>query len=651
MPNVGCAIVQHSGWGRSVSGLFGYLSGTGTEPASQVAERMGARMRHQPYYVIESTAPFPNVALGRLRIGVFNREPQPLRSRDGQVWAWLCGEFYHQQGRRAELATVGALRPEAEDAELALQVYLREGAAGLTKLEGVFTVAVWDSGVAELLLVNDRYGRYPHYYSHQAHGFAFAPEMKGVLEAPGVPRRMDLTAIAQYVRFQQFLGDRTWFEDVHLLPPATVLRYRPADDRLSLAPYWDWDQIGSLAGITLDEAAEEFIRLFQRAINAMTSPPHRIGVYLSGGLDSRTILGFIDRQLPVTTITYGDPACRDVAYAAELARRADRTHYYFPFLDGRWLLDYSSLHLALTEGIQSWIHAHGISTLAEARTLLDVNLDGLLGGSIMKGWQTTYERDRVCRDAADEPTVVQRIYDAFCRWITWPGLTESEAETLLTEPGDGRLSGLAFDSLRAEVARSNHYPPDRRWDFFFLHQHIRRSIMGLCMFKRSAIELRFPFSDYELVTFVYALPEHIRATLDRTRTVITRRMPHLATVPYERDNRLPHSNRLLRESHGLLQRAKNRINRHVAPVFPQQPRLYANYEHYLRTDLREWGERILFDRRTEQRGLFDQGAVRALWQRHQSGKELWTIGKIAPLMTIELVFRSLFDGDADSHAS
>jgi asparagine synthase (glutamine-hydrolysing) len=401
----------------------------------------------------------------------------------------------------------------------------------------------------------------------------------------------------------------------------------------------------------LEEAAEEFIRLCQRAVNAMISPPHRIGVYLSGGLDSRTTLGFIDRQVPVTTISYGDPACRDVAYAAELARRAGSTHRYFPFLDGRWVLDHAALHLALTEGTQSWIHAHGISTLAKARTFVDVKLDGMLGGPILKGWLTTYEQDRFCRHAADEATIVQRIYDTFCRRITWPGLIESEAETLVTGRGNARLRGLAFDSLRAEVARTAHFPPDRRWDFFYLEQHMRRSIVGLCVFKRSGIDIRFPFHDYELVTFVYSLPEHIRATLDRTRAVITRRMPHLATVPYELDDRLPHSNRLVRESHGLLQRAKNRINRHVAPIFPQRPRLYADYEHYLRTDLRQWGEGILLDRRTQERGLFDPDAVRALWERHQSAKELWTIGKIAPLMTIELVFRSLFDGDANSHAS
>jgi asparagine synthase (glutamine-hydrolysing) len=127
--------------------------------------------------------------------------------------------------------------------------------------------------------------------------------------------------------------------------------------------------------------------------------------------------------------------------------------------------------------------------------------------------------------------------------------------------------------------------------------------------------------------------------------MITRQMPHLATVPYDRDNRLPHSNPFVFHPHAILQRVKGRINRHLAPVFPEHATLYADYEQWLRTDLRAWAEDILFDPRTLERGLFDPDATRALWERHLSGTELWTIGKVAPLMTIELILRHLVDGD------
>jgi asparagine synthase (glutamine-hydrolysing) len=76
-----------------------------------------------------------------------------------------------------------------------------------------------------------------------------------------------------------------------------------------------------------------------------------------------------------------------------------------------------------------------------------------------------------------------------------------------------------------------------------------------------------------------------------------------------------------------------------------RPRLYADYEHYLRTDLRRWAEALLFESRTRDRGLFNPAAVQQLWERHLSGRELWTIGKIAPLMTIEQTIRYLIDDE------
>lgn len=628
-----------------MSGVFGCVGAGGSGWEASLVERMGERMKHRPHQVIEGGSPREGVALGRIGIGIFNRDVQPVRSADGKVWVCLTGEFFHQAARRVEMVKAGMLREDGDDGELALRVYLGEGAEGLTKLEGEFTVAVWDGRIGELVLVNDRFGLYPHYIAHTGGRFVFAPEIKGVLCAPGVSKRLNLTAIAEYVRFQQMLGDKTWFEDVLLLPPASLVRYRPWDDRLSITRYWDWDEIGEQPAISFGEAVEECIRLFQRGVDARIRGPYRVGVYLSGGLDSRTIVGFIDGRVPVTTITYGAAGCRDVVYAAEIARRAGSDHHWFPFVDGRWVEEYAPLHLALTEGMHSWMHSHGISTLDEARKMIDVNLTGWDGGTVLGGVIADYERDAYYRDASSEVDLVQRLYEGLCQKFTWPGLTEAEAGTLFSDGSDGALRWAALDSLREELARTTHYPPRRRVDYFYVAQHDRRSTQNLVVFTRSAIEVRCPFFDYDLVAFVYSLPEHFRTVPAFIRQIITRRMPRLATVPYEKDDLLPHCSKLVHHSHATLRRGKNWINRHILPLFPQRPRLYTDYENYLRTDLREWAEGILFDRRTLERGLFDPAAVRALWERHLGGQELWTIGKVAPLITIEMVLRYLHDGD------
>mgnify|MGYP005844246209 CR=1 FL=1 len=625
-----------------MSGVFGFVSGEGGERCSRVVVEMGERMRHRPYQVVEVGSPRAGVGLGRIGIGIINRDRQPVCSGEGEVWVCLSGEFFHQEARREELVKRGALEGDAGDAEMALQVYLSGGAEGLTELEGEFVVVVWDGRSGELVLVNDRFGLYPHYIAHAGGGFVFAPEIKGVLCAPGVSKRLNLTAIAEYVRFQQMLGDKTWFEDVMLLPPASLVRYWPEDDRLRLTRYWDWDDIGEQPAISFGEAVEECIRLFQRGVDARIRGPYRVGVYLSGGLDSRTILGFIGKGVPVTTITYGVAGCRDVVYAAEIARRAGSDHHWFPFVDGKWVKEYAPLHLALTEGMHSWVHSHGISTLDEARKLIDVNLTGWDGGTVLGG-SIDFYRDDIYRHAPSEVDLAQRFYDAFCQRFTWPGLTEPEALALLSTPSGRTLRTAAFDSMRAELARTAHYPDDRRADYFYIEQVLRRSLQQHVVLGRSAFEVRCPYFDYEFVAFMYSLPEDIRTRPMLRREVISRRMPRLAAVPHEKDDLVPHTNSIIYHWHAILQRGKRRLNCHLASVFPQRPRLYADYEEYLRTDLRDWAEGILFDQRTRDRGLFDPTAVRALWERHLKGNEIWTIGKIAPLMTIELVLRYLHD--------
>jgi len=630
-----------------MSGIFGILNPALQADALTTAKRMGDQMRHHEYYTVEATSPDPGVAVGRIGIGIFNRAPQPHRSADGQVWLWYTGEFYHEARRRSELEREALLRRDADDAEFALATYLKEGTDGLTRLHGAFVVAIWDERAGELSIVNDRFGLYPHYYARLPGGFAFAPEIKALVGLSTVSRELDWEALAEYVRFQQILGEKTWFAGVKLLPPASVLRFRPADDHLDLSAYWDWTALQLQPSISFDEAVSETSRLFQRAIDAMTVPPHRLGVYLSGGLDGRAILGYVRRNRPLATITYGAADSRDVIYAEKLARRAGRLHQWFPLQNGQWVLQHAAKHLALTEGLHSWMHGHGMSTLTGARQILDVNLSGWDGGTTLGGYLDDYDLDRTYRHAPTETDLTQRLYDAFCQRMTWPGLTEAEEATVFGDEHQ-HLRGVAFDSFQTELARTSHYPMDRRSDWFYLRQRVLRSTVNMITFTRSAIEVRCPFFDYDFLSFLYSLPEQIRATPELQRAVITRRAPSLALIPNDRDERLPHAHPLVREPHAFAQRVKGFVNRRVAPIFPSRPRLYADYEQYLRTDLRMWAERILFDRRTLDRGLFDETAVRALWNRHQSGRELWTIGKIAPLITIELVLRNLHDGDDTS---
>ena len=359
---------------------------------------------------------------------------------------------------------------------------------------------------------------------------------------------------------------------------------------------------------------------------------------LSGGLDSRTLLGLLGREhFPVTSITYGQRNCRDVVYAKEIARRTGSDHHWFGLEDGKWVKEWVDFHLALTEEFHSWIHAHGISVLPSARQLIDVNLSGYGGGIVVGGTLA------VSDELSDRTAFLCYLFRLYNQRHTWPSITEEEEECLFSDSLYRRLRGRAFSSLAYEVSRYEDDSFRRQAEAFKMANHDGRFIHNFLVINDSHFENVCPFYDYRVVEFAYALPTSFKNDKRLLRALINRTMPGLAMIPYNKDNLLVTDRRLIKASCTIIEKLKRQVNRHVYPVFRQYPTLYADYENYLRTDLREWGESILFDKRTTDRGIYNPQFLQSIWARHQSSRELHTIGKIAPIMTYEMMLRRFYD--------
>jgi len=597
-------------------------------------------MSHREWYVVETFwDEDAGVGLGRIGIGIFNRERQPLFSEDQNLVVFLTGEFYNAAELRGALKAKGHHFRDESDLELVLRLYQDKGEQFVRDLDGAFVLVIWNRGSQEAIIANDRFGLYPLFYTRYNGRLIFAPEMKGILCDDTFPRRLDLTALAQYMRFQHLLGERTFFEGIELLPNASLLVYNLSTDTFRCEKYWDFADIPYRPEVSFDEAVEEAGRLLRRAVQRLSGDAYRPGVYLSGGLDSRTILGLIERR-PVVSLTYGVRDCRDVYYARRIARAVGSQHYWCDLPNGNWVRKWVDFHLELTEGFHTWIHMHGISTLPLARQLMDVNLTGWDGGSVM-GHPGSIEPLLV--SAVDDMAFIARIFFVLTHTYTWPSITEGEENMLYCEPLRRKIQGLAFDSLRDEVSRYLHYRPDVRSEFFSIRNHCGRLTQNLIVFARSHIEVRFPYFDYSLFEFLYSLPASLREDRRLFRAVIQRETPRLAYIPYAEDEFLPTAHSWIRNLHGLGVRLKRRFNRHIGAIFPERHTLYADYEEYLRHELREWASGILFDKRTLERGIFAPEFVESIFKRHQSGMEQWTIGKVAPIMTYEMMLRRFYD--------
>jgi asparagine synthase (glutamine-hydrolysing) len=626
-----------------MSGVFGVVDSKRNTQIGQLLGQMGTEMSHRAWYSVETHSDEDaGVGLGRIGIGIFNQEAQPVCNEGQNLIVFLSGELYGTTELRRNLKAKGHRFRDDSDLELVLRLYQEMGERFVYELEGVFVLVIWDRSRHEVIISNDRFGLYPLLYAHYDGKLIFAPEMKGILGDPDFRKELNLTAVAEYVRFQHFLGDKTFFEELKLLPNASLLRYDTQTDKLMIRSYWDFSQIPELpATLTFEDVVDEAGRLLKGAVNKLTNGDYRLGIYLSGGADSRVILGLIDPNVfPITTITFGQRCCRDVVYARKLATQARTTHHYFEFPDGKWVEDFADLHLELTEGFHSWIHAHGISILDQVRPLIDVNLTGLHGAPI--NWE-----DPALFQEQDDIAFSCRLFYLLSQETTWPSLDDIEERLLFSPRIASQMHGLAFDSLRSELAKYDHLPYERRAAHFSC-QSDRRLFQYYTVFHRSHFEQRFPFYDYRYFEFVHALPPEFHFDRKLRRAVILRFTRSLARIPYDKDGLPIAGSEISHIAAKLAQKSQSFINRYIAPVFEEHATLYADYENWLRNELRGWGENILLGERTLQRDIFNPAFLRSLWSRHQSGVEVHTIGKIAPLMTLELMLRRFYDGDHDT---
>jgi len=620
-----------------MSGVFGIVAPQRATEIRELTGRMKVALSDGAGGVCEAEVDEARgLAYGRTGIGIFNPEPQPVWNQDRTVAVVMAGELY-------STGLPGAGRSPARDEERVLAAYLASGDAFPTNLNGTFVTAIWDKRHETLLVANDRLGLYPLYYADLPGSFAFAPRVHAILSDPLFVRRIDPVAVAEYIRFQHLLGERTFFENVHLLPNGSVLRYEVPEGRLSLQRYWDFDQIPSLpSSLSFEDAVDEAGRLLRQSVERRLGGAHRTGVYLSGGMDSRVILGMIGRRrMPLPTVTFGLRGSRDVAYAARIARAMGSSHHWFELEDGAWVRQVVGRHLELTEGFQSWIHSHGLSVLDRARQLMDVNLTGFHGQEL--NWE-----DPALIHAVDDLSFDCRLFELQTTETTWPSIDEAEESTLYTPAAAGLLRDQAWASLRRETALLNHLPPERRAAAISFACD-RRFYLYYTVFHRSRIEQRFPFCDYDYFDFVHALPPEWLFDRRLRRGVILRWMRPLGRIPYDKDN-LPITDRGSRRLTAMaINKGKAFVNRQREGVFPELTTLHSDYEGWLRTDLRPWAEDLLLGDQAVSRGLFRPEAVRSLWHRMLSGREPDMIGKLAPIMTLEMLLRRSFDGVSSDH--
>ena len=248
------------------------------------------------------------IGLGMRRLSIIDVAGgrQPVASEDGRVQLVFNGEIYNYLELQTDLSKRGHIFRTRSDTEVIAHAYEEKGVGCLTDLRGMFGVALWDQQTRQLLLARDRLGKKPLFYAQHAARLLFGSEIKAILAADPSLAEPDPEALIPYFRYGFVPEPSTMFRHIRKLPAAHWLLYEGG--KIKIAPYWRLN-FGEAdeSGRNISQVVEELDALLDEAVRIRLMSEVPLGVFLSGGLDSSTIVAYAHKAglRPLKTFTIG----------------------------------------------------------------------------------------------------------------------------------------------------------------------------------------------------------------------------------------------------------------------------------------------------------------------------------------------------------
>lgn len=515
---------------------------------------------------------------------------------------WLDGEFYNASA----LKQTFGVQPDLvlNDAELLLQLYLKQrNFSFLREIDGLYAAVVYDADCQKLHLISDRYGLRPLYWTVFRESLVWSSELKTLLALPSFQPQIDPLAVEDFLGLRYLIGNRTWFKNVELLPAATVLSWNLSEQSLHQTRYWWWDQIAPLeGGLTVSQIADQLGEYFIAAVKQQSLTPEKVGLTLSGGLDSRAILAAMpDLGYPIQAVTYGKAGCEDLRLATRVAKLKPARLHTIQLDSENWLASRLP-KIWETDGSCSLIHLQFISALDLIREkhLFEVILHGS-GAALIKGSNTClFNRSQLNYH-------VEKVLNlnGFSR--------SSQHHASVLE----RFNAY-FDSIGA-CSHTLHI--DSRIRSFLLKDSKLST--------NSGIECRLPFLNNALQEFLYAVPNQLKTNNQLYSQMLLRHFPKFyQTIPRQGTGEPISPPGLLRKTRKFGQRLTHKLQRELKPlgiVLPTNLTAPRNQDFYDYTAwMRQEPARSLFENAFKNPSaryseFLDQDQVLAEWTQYLNG--------------------------------
>lgn len=554
---------------------------------------------------------------------------QPMHSADNSLVIVFNGEIYNFQELRDELAASGYPFNSRTDTEVLLALYQRDGEKMLDRINGMFAFAIWDKKRQTLFLARDRLGKKPLYYFHYNGFFIFASEIKAILQIAEVSRELRPDAIRDFFAYQYIPDPKTIFRHIHKLNPGHSLT--TSSQQFHINQYWDLSFSRTIDG-PKKTIATTLLNNIENCVKSRMVSDVPLGAFLSGGVDSSGVVGLMARnsQQPVTTCSIGFDSEKfdEVKYAAQIAQQFGTNHHEFTVKDNvEDNLEQIAAYFDEPFADPSLVPTFFVSRLA--RQAVTVALAGDGGDENFAGY-SKYVIDEVENNLRKRiPIPVRKhLLPQLAKMfrLSNHGIAR-KAATLLTalshDPAYGFYLTNSFfkESLWDSVASpefkrtlGDYHPASVTLDHYnkadgpdhlarVLYTDIKTYLPGDILVKvdrmsmANSLEVRAPLLDYTVMEYAAMIPSSLKLHNGDKKHILKQAFSQLLT-------------------HDTLYRKKMGFSVPLA--------------EWLRNQLREKSERILFQTKTGLPEYFKMDAVRTIWNEHQRGthdhsSELWSM--------------------------
>jgi asparagine synthase (glutamine-hydrolysing) len=634
-------------------GICGWISfHKEDEPKECIIKNMNAFLTHRgPDQAGVKLFPDMAMAISRLSIIDLNTGEQPIANEDQTCWIVFNGEIYNFMDLRASLEKRGHTFSTQTDTEVIIHAYEEWGPECVQRLRGMFAFAIYDSRNSEksgqpsfpgpqVFMARDPLGKKPLYYYFDSRRLIFASEIKAILAHPKVPRRVDRQVIPLYLTFGYVPAPDTIFEGIKELPPGHTLQVKQGT--MKVDEYWDILGSHSFPALSIQKNVTDLRELLTEAVRLRLVSDVPLGAFLSGGLDSTTIVAIITKvlKLPMKTFAIGfdgETSFDESKYAHLAAQALGTEHHEFRVkAEAMDLVPRLVWHYDQPFADSSAIPTFLLSKLTRDHVTVALSGDG--GDEIYAGYER-FVASKMAEAYKYVPSFIhnslQRILKKFPEQTSYYDFVRRTRRFISHAPLPLSERYFSWASILNQELIEHIYKPqiyiNTKSHFFhyfekvkdldslsqLLYVHLKTCLPGDLLVKidrmsmANSLEVRCPFLDKNLVEAGMQLPSELKLHGLTTKYILKKAVTGL--VPSE----IIH-----RKKHGF-----------SIPL-----------GRWFRSDLRDSITDLLLSSRALSRGYFKEESLKELIALHQNGKKDFG-NQLFALMTLELWHRIFLEGE------